>query len=656
LKLGGVGLKKTVRARSGHNSRGSSPSLKRAASCLPILSIALLLSSSGGAAADPNDAVRSAVAAHGGAESIVKGETLGKRTGSYTQFYPAKNTGTFTEWKKGDKVLIEVQLAGLELVQGYDGSRAWVRSLGQIIDAPEQIQTAIEEENRHNLTLLTDVEGYTVEAVEPDSTLDGVQIQGVRVSPVHGGPSTDFHFHHETGRVAKISFTDVNPYMGDQAYFETYILEYSDIGDVLFPSKTVHFIDGIQMDEVIYESVDFDVEIADAMFIKPTARGFKDRAAGDDSGDDDIRVEVPLDYSLDLLFVDVTIDDAEKRYSFILDTGAGMTCLSKELAEELDLQTTGGMSAAGAGGALDAKTGRVDRLSVGDMTVEALDVMVIDIAPMSEMMGRRIDGIIGYNVLNRYSTTIDIAGESLVFESSDAPLPSGDDFHSLPFQVLMGVPMVEGTVDGEETIDFLVDTGATTSVLPKAVAEKLGPTEPLEGGVVAGADSREMGLAVARFDELALGGAVADDPVFSYPLTSERNDPLGFAIDTANRGIIGTAILRDFRVTLNYDRATMVFQPVDLPEDKSNEWCGPGVNVYMDRGGIIVRSVFKEGPADELIEEGDRVLEIDGKSVDGMDLEQVVAMLRGEPGTNVEITIDRSGVKKTIVLERVRLL
>lgn len=646
-------MRKPARARHRGNSPLNKMPLSRAPFCLPIVSMALLLLTSGGAAAESNEAVTRALAAHGGTESVTKGETLGKRTGSYTQFYPAMNTGTFVEWKKGDKVLLEVQLGGLQITQGYDGSRAWVQSFGQIIDAPEQIKTAIEEGQRHDLTLLIEDEGNAIEAVEPDSTLEGVQIQGVRVVPGDGGPSTDFHFNPKTGRVAKISFTDVNPYTGGQAHFETYILEYREIGDVAFPVKAVHFIDGVQIDEVIYESIDFDAEMADEIFAKPSRDGVD---AGPAPVDKDLRVQVPIEYSLNLLFLDVAIDGADKLYNFILDTGAGMTCLSKELADELNVQATGGMSAAGAGGALDAKTARIDRLSIGELTVEDINVMVIDIAPMAAMMGRQIDGIVGYNVLNRYSTTIDIAGETLIFQHSDAPLPSGEDFHRVPFQVLMGVPLVKGVVNGKEKVDFLVDTGASTSVLPKDIAEKLDPDEPLEGAVAAGADSRQIELAVARFDELALGGAVADDPIFSYPMTAERHDPLGSAIDTANRGIIGTAILRNFRVTLNYDRATMVFQPVDLSEDKSYEWCSPGLNIYVDGGEIVVRSVFKGGPADGLIEAGDRVLQMDGASVDGMDLDQIVAKLRGEPGTSVEIVIDRNGEKKTITLERRRLL
>ena len=53
---------------------------------------------------------------------------------------------------------------------------------------------------------------------------------------------------------------------------------------------------------------------------------------------------------------------------------------------------------------------------------------------------------------------------------------------------------------------------------------------------------------------------------------------------------------------------------------------------------------------------GDRILEIDGKSVEGANLEEVVKMLRGEPGTSVEISIDNGDGARTVTLARAKLL
>jgi predicted aspartyl protease len=610
------------------------------------------------ASSDAKEMVKEAIAAHGGAEYLVKSETAGVRRGTFNQYIPAPNSGTFVEWKKGDKTLIEVRLAGLEVVQGYDGQRAWVKSLGQVIDAPDQIQTAIEEESRHGMTLLVDAldKGYLIEQIEPSESREGAPIEGVRITPAEGAPPTSFYFDPDTHLVTKISFTDVNPYQGGQADFEAYLFDYRDFGGGEYASKVAHFIDGVQMDEVTYESVDFDAVAVDEMFVKPGAEDLQTGGSGEREEMGDFKVEVPIEYSLKMLFVKVAVGDAATPFSFILDTGAGMTCLSKDLADELGVESTGDMNAAGAGGALDAHTARLDRLAIGALEVSDLDVMVLDIAPISNMMGRRIDGILGYNVLNRYTTTIDISGETLTFESSDAALPSGEGYYSVPFEVLMGVPVVEGVLNGSKKLDFLVDTGASMSVLPMAVAEELGPKRRLEGAMAAGADTRPIDMGLGRFDELALGAATIDEPVFSYPLTAQKPDPLGVSIDTANRGVIGTGILGRFRVTLNYDKATIVLHPVEPPPGAANEWSGPGLTVFMDSGSPVVRSVFKNGPADGLIEAGDRILKIGGAEVEGVGLEEIVEMLQGDPGSELELTIERGGAVKNVTLKRMKLL
>jgi predicted aspartyl protease len=481
-------------------------------------------------------------------------------------------------------------------------------------------------------------------------------LNGVTVTPADGTSSTSFYFDPKTRLVTKLSYTDTNPYQGGKAYFEGYFHDYKESGGVLYPSRVIHFMDGVQMDEVTYESVDFETEIADEIFAKPGTpeTGLADSPETEEA--ESLPIEVPFEFSVSLIFLDVTVGDAGEPYSFILDTGAGMTCLSKELAAELKVEALGGMSAAGAGGAFEAHTAHLEELRVGELGVNDLKVMVLDLAPLASMMGRRIDGIVGYNVLNRYTTTIDIAGGTLTFARSEDELPAGEGHFSVPFEVLMGIPVVKGTVDGVTELDFLVDTGATTSVLPKAAAEELEPTQRLEGALAAGADSRPIEMALARFSTLEMGGATMDGPVFSYPLSSERVDPIGLSIDASNRGVIGTSILSNFRVTLNYDRATMVLEPVEPPEGTGLEWSGPGLTVFIDKGSPFVRSVFKGGPADGVLEVGDRILDIDGASVDGKNLEEIMSMLQGDPGTELELTIERDGVEKKVTLLRRKLL
>jgi carboxyl-terminal processing protease len=77
----------------------------------------------------------------------------------------------------------------------------------------------------------------------------------------------------------------------------------------------------------------------------------------------------------------------------------------------------------------------------------------------------------------------------------------------------------------------------------------------------------------------------------------------------------------------------------------SGSYVGIGVQVDTDETGLpLVVGVFRESPAAEAgLAPGDVILEVDGRSTAGVDLDEVVGWVRGEEGTEVTLAI-RSGV------------
>lgn len=81
----------------------------------------------------------------------------------------------------------------------------------------------------------------------------------------------------------------------------------------------------------------------------------------------------------------------------------------------------------------------------------------------------------------------------------------------------------------------------------------------------------------------------------------------------------------------------------DLMEETSGEYAGIGIVVSGDSGDYItVISAFDNTPGDLAgLKSGDLILSIDGKSFLATDLEEAVSSMRGEPGTDVVLTIRR---------------
>jgi carboxyl-terminal processing protease len=82
---------------------------------------------------------------------------------------------------------------------------------------------------------------------------------------------------------------------------------------------------------------------------------------------------------------------------------------------------------------------------------------------------------------------------------------------------------------------------------------------------------------------------------------------------------------------------------------------GIGVTIGV-RDGYITVTQTMEGyaAARQGILTGDRIIEVDGKKVTGMGLENVRAFVRGDPGTEVKVKVEREGEKEPIEFVLVR--
>ena len=93
----------------------------------------------------------------------------------------------------------------------------------------------------------------------------------------------------------------------------------------------------------------------------------------------------------------------------------------------------------------------------------------------------------------------------------------------------------------------------------------------------------------------------------------------------------------------------------DLQESTTGNYGGLGLEVGMEDGLIRVITPMDDTPADLAgIRAGDLIVRIDGKAVKGMSLMDAVKTMRGDPGSEVTLTILRDGRDEpfTVTLER----
>ncbi|WP_160722663.1 S41 family peptidase [Bacillus sp. USDA818B3_A] len=78
---------------------------------------------------------------------------------------------------------------------------------------------------------------------------------------------------------------------------------------------------------------------------------------------------------------------------------------------------------------------------------------------------------------------------------------------------------------------------------------------------------------------------------------------------------------------------------------------GIGAEVGMVDGKIVIVSPFKNSPAEKAgIKPNDQILKVNGKSVEGLDLNKATLKIRGKKGTTVKLEIARKGLKETLTI------
>jgi membrane-associated protease RseP (regulator of RpoE activity) len=117
------------------------------------------------------------------------------------------------------------------------------------------------------------------------------------------------------------------------------------------------------------------------------------------------------------MIVDVVVN-GKGPFTLIFDTGAPATLIGPTLAKEARVPP-GGPWAALFG---KPEQPQINTFAMGDLKLDKVDVAVANhpvVTVLSEATGKKIDGIVGFNVFGRYITTIDYQTQKLTFVPSD---------------------------------------------------------------------------------------------------------------------------------------------------------------------------------------------------------------------------------------------
>src|ERR1700730_13464070 len=127
------------------------------------------------------------------------------------------------------------------------------------------------------------------------------------------------------------------------------------------------------------------------------------------------KTEVPIrlaNPAQPLLLVDVYAN-GRGPFQFAIDTGTSTTAITPELAKQLGLKTSPIGPVTSGGAHVDVKTGTLTSFQVGGAKIDNMPVVVADFFVMlSNAIGVKLYGMVGYNFLRNYQVVIDFPGET----------------------------------------------------------------------------------------------------------------------------------------------------------------------------------------------------------------------------------------------------
>ena len=275
-------------------------------------------------------------------------------------------------------------------------------------------------------------------------------------------------------------------------------------------------------------------------------------------------VSLPFELSSNHVYIEGRVGDSRPLH-ILIDTGAGGSVINSFTARELGLEVVGRLEARGGGeGSQDLGFVEGLTLSLGALALDDLTLFSLDLAPLEELEGRKMDLILGYEFISRVVLDID-------YEASLVGLhaPEGFDYRGpgarVPLTLQNNHPHVRAQVllgDREpvETV-FMVDTGARMALhLNRLFSEQHEVKKTVPKVLELPAQVTGVGGAarssVARVRGLRLGGLELEGVV-----TTLSESGAGTLETPHLAGLIGGDLLRRFRVFFDYGRQEMILEP-----------------------------------------------------------------------------------------------
>jgi len=344
--------------------------------------------------------------------------------------------------------------------------------------------------------------------------------------------------------------------------------------------------------------------------------------------------EIPFEFRK-LIIVKVRLNNSEKWYDFILDTGAP-TIISDSTLKEILRENTHmkELKVNDRSVALKESIIKLQNFQVGDLNFKDVGALVMDASKMGMMNCLGFDGIIGYNILKTCIFQINFRDQKIVICDQPEKMNYTRQATRLSYTVeIQETPLIRVTLNDTLTLDLTLDTGHNGSLtigdsslvdlyqkhFPDRIAKRFArPPITIRG--------EEKNIKVISDDYLCLLRNIRiGDMHFGNSLVTLRKENR-----KRGNGLMGAAFLQNFIVTLNYKEKVVYLFPLKK-EVFSAKKPSFGMEVVPFKDHVIVGAVYAGSLAEKSgLEVGDQVIQVDTVPLTGLSPETLCGFFLGE--------------------------
>ncbi len=350
------------------------------------------------------------------------------------------------------------------------------------------------------------------------------------------------------------------------------------------------------------------------------------------------------------IYLPLTING--KTRLWVLDSGAEMTVIEKDFANEIGLPLEGQLTGQGTVNTIDVAFTMLPPFELNGLAFDSQRVAAIAVNDIFQRsMGIEVGGILGFDFLSRLVAKVDYANEMLTFYDPDSFSYNGNG-------VVLDAPLAKNNmfqlqiaIDSQYTGSWDLDLGASglDFLYPYAEAHGL-LNHPGVQRMAFGAGGGQI-TTMAKFKQVTFAGFTVPGLQVGIPSVKGKG---AFSVKELT-GNAGNDLFRHFTLYLDYKTEKVIVEKgADFDKVFPTDHSGLQLIFNPDRK-LTVLLAAPGTPAEQAgFQKDDQIVSINGKSLEEIGgIVQLRELLKGPIGTKFTFELIRDGqsMKKELTLK-----